>query len=206
MAEQEIAAQKVAVAGKRHYSLFTITGKPGIRWKLKDEGIAIEGDSLYWQKGEVPNTAALKNVREVRLMIGQTKDGVIGTCLITFRNLAELTVSSASAFGLPDDERAPVYAEFVNDLHTRLAAFKENQVAYFGGVSASRFKFGVAAFIIAGAFFVALPIMLLLITGETEALWIAASGVFFVYPMFRSMQRNAPQQYSPDAIPEELLP
>lgn len=109
-------------------------------------------------------------------------------------------------WGHPDDERAAIYAEFLTDLYARLAAIKDNKVEYFGGVAPSRFKFGLAAVILAGAFFVVLPLVLLLIARDSEALWIAAGGVFLIYPMFRGMQRNAPQAYAPDQIPEELMP
>lgn len=91
MAEQPVQSGAAAAGDRRHYDLFTITGKKGMPWKLRDEGIRIEDGSRFCQKGEVPNTASLKNVREIRLMVAQTKDGTSGSCLITFRNNAELT-------------------------------------------------------------------------------------------------------------------
>lgn len=197
-----------AASAKRDYALFTLTGAPRIRWKFHDEGIAIEGDQLSWQDGEVRKRASLKNVREVHLQCIETKDGAIGTCVITFRNLAKLTIRAASAHGSPDEERALVYAAFLKDLHDSIVAHnaKDARVDYVGGVSPLRFKVVVGAMIVAIAMFVALPVVLLFITGDSQALWLAAGGAFFVYPLFRSMQRSAPQKYQPDAIPEELLP
>lgn len=197
-----------AGSAKRDYALFAQTGALRMRWKLKNEGIAIEADQLSWHDGEIRKIASLKNLREVHLQCIETKDGAIGTCVITFRNLAKLTISSASAYGSPEEERARVYAAFLKDLHDSIVAHnaKDARIDYVGGVSPLRFKVVVGAMIVAIAMFVALPVVLLFVTGDFQALWIAAGGAFFVYPLFRSMQRSAPQNYQPDAIPEELLP
>lgn len=199
-------ADQAETTEKDHYGLFTITGKPGIRLALQDEGITIEADRLYWRDGEIEKTASLQNLREVRLQVGQTKDGTIGTCCLTFSNHATLTITSASKLGFPDEARSLVYADFLRDLHAVLAAQKGSRIRFAAGFTEGRHKFAVGAMILGAAFFVALPIGLFLFTGEAEALWITGTGVLFIYPLFRSMQRNAPQSYSPTAIPEELLP
>lgn len=197
-----------AGSAKREYALFTLTGAPRIRWKFKDEGIAIEGDRLSWQDGEIRKLASLKNLRKVHLQCVETKDGAIGICCVTFRNLAKLTVRSGSAYGSPDEERALVYAAFLKDLHDSIVAHNDQdaRIDYVGGASPLRFKFVVGAMIVAIAMFVVLPVVLLFVTRDIQALWIAGGGAVFIYPLFRSMQRNAPQKYQPDSIPEELLP
>lgn len=60
--------------------------------------------------------------------------------------------------------------------------------------------------IVAAAFFVGLPIVLLLLTGDVRSLFVLLGGALFVGPPLKTFRCNAPRTYSPDALPEDLLP
>ena len=60
--------------------------------------------------------------------------------------------------------------------------------------------------VIAGLFFVGLPLILVLLTGKAKALLIALAGFAFVFPVFKTMRKNEPRTYSPDSVPPDLLP
>jgi hypothetical protein len=59
---------------------------------------------------------------------------------------------------------------------------------------------------IGGAFFIVLPLVLLVITGEIETLFITLAGVAFIIPAFRTMRKNEPRTYNPDRLDEDLFP
>jgi hypothetical protein len=68
-----------------------------------------------------------------------------------------------------------------------------------------RYKGAVVVMVIAGLFFVATPLVLALITGDLQALMLMGAGVFFVWPFMRLVSNNTPRNYTPDALPDELI-
>ena len=58
---------------------------------------------------------------------------------------------------------------------------------------------------IAGLFFVATPLVLAILTGDMKALMLVGAGALFVWPFMRVLSNNTPRNYTPDALPDELI-
>lgn len=193
-------------APRRPYNLFTFRGEPRMRLKLTDEGVVLEDDRLAWQSPEGELWASLSEIAEIHLQLGQVSRRNIGACSIRFKKGPRLTVTSASTWGTPDEERARAYRDFTKDLHGRLAALPRNGVIFRAGSTELRQKFAVASLILGVLMFIFLPVGLLIVTGEPKALFLTIAGVFFLFPAFRTLQKNTPRNYSPQHVPVELLP
>lgn len=63
----------------------------------------------------------------------------------------------------------------------------------------------VVCAILLGVIGVAMPLVLLLIVQKLEVLWILAAGIGLCWPLARMIQTNAPRDYDPSFLPEELL-
>jgi len=134
------------------------------------------------------------------------KSGYFGSCEIIFRNGRKLTVNSLDSWGRADTGRFDDYAEFLQDLHAHLGEADKKRIRFVAGTTEGRQIVGKVSLVIGGAFFVVLPLVLLLITGEIKALFISLGGVAFIFPAFRVMKRNEPRTYNPDHLDDDLFP
>lgn len=199
MAETDIAASQ-------QYDLFTVLGARRLVLKLRDRGITLSADRLVWQTEGGELWANLAEISGIRMQLGQVAREPIGSCIISFRKGAPLNVTSANSWGKGDDDRARIYSRFVDDLHGRLAAMPPGSIEFAAGATQRQQTMGVVATAVAALLFFCLPLGLLLVTGNAEALAPLIGGAIFVYPLFRVLQKNKPRSYDPQAIPEELLP
>ena len=150
---------------------------------------------------------AYTEIVEIRLQTGHIpRSGDFGACAIKFRNGVLLTVNSLNSWGTPDDERVDPYITFVEDLHARLGQEDRGRIRFLAGNTDGRYRFGVFAAVLAGAFFVVLPLVLVFVTGESEALFLTLAGVFFVYPVIRVIRKNEPRSYNPQRLDDDLFP
>jgi hypothetical protein len=194
-------------ARRRDYSLFVRRNPGELALKLADEGVAIMGERVIWATVAGEDSRLLSEISAVHLSVAHiARYGDFGSCIIHFGEVAPLQVVGSSAFGFPDEERDPVYAAFVRDLHERLATRPTGAVRFLAGVSEGRLQAMQVMLIIAGLFFVALPLILLLLTGELGMLAAATAGGIFVAGIYGSTQKNRPRGYDPRHVPPELLP
>jgi hypothetical protein len=107
--------------------------------------------------------------------------------------------------GAGDDGQAGLYRDFVLDLHARLAALGNSSIAFTGGFGEARYKFGIGLMIVVGLFFLALPLVLMLITGETKILYTLYCAVLLAWLLYKVVVANRPQAYDPRSPPEELI-
>ncbi len=117
-----------------------------------------------------------------------------------------LTIAGITSLGKPSPERAGLYAAFVRDLHAHLGAGDRARIQFLAGNSAGRQKVGLVIMAVAVAFFVVMPIGLLVITGDVRALVVLVGGGLFVAPALKIFRQNAPRNYAPEDLPEDLLP
>jgi len=199
--------QDTSKAVRRDYSLF-VRREPGrLVLKLSDEGVAIAGDRVLWTTAAGEDSRPLSDVRGVHLSVSHTaRHGDFGSCIIHFCGIAPLQVVGSSAFGFPDEERNPVYAGFVRDLHKTLGEKPTGAVRFWAGVSEARLKVMRVMLVIAGLLFMVLPLLVLLVTGEIGMLAATAIGGIFVAGLYGWMQKNRPRGYDPHRVPPELLP
>lgn len=193
--------------GPQYYDLAHREDAPAMVWRYRDFGVTLTADALEWTTQGMKQRSALKEIAGIHLTFGNVpRSGDFGSCRITFRNGRFLIINSFDSWGTPASERAPVYRQFVRDLHARLAPEDRRRISFNAGHSTTRQTLGKVFLVLAGLLFVVLPIGLLLFTGELKGLFITVAGVGFVYPFYRAMKANEPRSYDPDDIPDELLP
>jgi len=193
-------------APPRHYSLFVSESTARIFWKLRDEGVTLSAEGISWHVDGRERARAWNEISGVNLATGYVhKQGSVYACTISFRDGVVLIVRSVSAWGHQDEEREPVYREFVETLHARLARPEFSDVRFIAGTTATKALGFKITLVIASLFFVGLPLVLVFLE-PLQALLIAAAGAAFVWPMWRMAQTNEPREYSPRDLPYELLP
>ncbi|MEI5664981.1 hypothetical protein WBO78_09165 [Bosea sp. CCNWLW174] len=194
-------------ARRRDYGLFVRPGARGLALKLADEGVALTDERLFWANGGGEETRPLSDISGVHLTVAHiTRHGDFGSCEIRFEGSAPLQVVASSAFGFPDEQRSPVYAAFIRDLHASLAQRPAGTVRFSAGVSEGRLRVMQVLLIIAGLLFVALPLVLLLLSGELGMLAAALAGGILVAGLYGWTEKNRPRGYDPRRVPPELLP
>ena len=207
MGGQGAEAEAKAGSERRRYELFVRRGTGGFVLKQSVEGVGLDGDLLFWSTplGEVARP--LSEISSVHLSTGHIpRHGDFGACSIAFVGAPPLIVSSNTAYGYADEARNRIYRAFLEDLHATLAARMPGKVRYSSGVSEARIAFIQVMLIVMGLLMVALPLVLLAMTGELSMLWVIFVGVGFVWGYFGWVQKNAPRTYEPDRIPPELMP
>lgn len=189
------------------YALF-VRRKPGrLALKLSEEGVAIAGERLFWTTAAGEDSRPLSDISAVHLSVVHiARHGDFGSCIIHFGGAAPLQVVGSSAFGFPDEQRDPVYAAFVRDLHQHLATRPADAVRFSAGVSEGRLQVMQVMLAITGLLFVALPLVLLLLSGDLRMLVATATGGILAAGLYGWAQKNRPRSYDPRHIPSELLP
>ncbi|HET7714709.1 MAG TPA: hypothetical protein VFK86_03700 [Bauldia sp.] len=195
-------------AKPRRYDLYIREGATaGLVWRYRDEGVVLTPLGLEWTASLTKRVVAYAEIRSIRVQTGHIpRSGFFGTCIITFRDGLTLTVNSLNSWGSPDEDRLDDYAEFLHDLHARLSEADRRRIHFYAGVTEERQMFGKAAIILGGAFFVVLPLVLLVATGEMKALFITLTGAAFIYPAYRTMKKNEPRTYDPTRLDDDLFP
>jgi hypothetical protein len=192
----------------RHYDLHFREGPAGgIIWRYRDSGVALSQKGIEWRAEGQQRFTDWSTIDQIRVQTGHIpKSGYFGSCQITFRNRRMLTVTSLDSWGSPDDSRLDDYAEFLQDLHAHLGEADRKRIRFVAGMTEGRQMFGKVAVVIGGAFFILLPLVLLLLTGEIKALFIMLGGAAFIIPTFRTVKRNAPRTYDPGHLDDDLFP
>ncbi len=200
-------AAPVRTFPERHYKLFLREGFSRFLWRLRDEGITLSGDTLRWEHDGRPRERSFDDLRDVRLTSAHIhKSGDVGLCQLKFSDGQLLTVQSTDMSGLADHDRAPIYGDFVRDLHKRLAARKGSTIAFHAGDDPRGRILTLIVVTIAILFFGALPLGLFLFKPGWETLGVLGAGAAFIWPVWKTMHRNEPRGYSPSQVPEDLLP
>ena len=204
--------QATASAGapdlRRHYDLHFREGPAGrFILRYRDSGMTLSAAGLEWHAAGERRFTDYASIIAIRLQTGHIpKAGYFGACKITFRNGRDLTVTSLDSWGSPDANRLAGYAEFVQDLHGHLGEADMARIRFEAGSTPGRQAFGTVAVVLGGLMFVVLPLGLLLLTGEPQALFITLAGLAFIFPAYRTMQRNRPRDYDPRHLDEDLFP
>jgi len=200
-------AEKAAGSEKRRYGLF-VRRSSGFALKHSDEGVGLHDGLLFWssEKGEVARP--LSEITGVHLSVAHiAQHGDFGACTITLPGTQPLIVSASSAYGYPEEERNEVYRAFLHDLHESLAATRPpGSVRFSSGVSEARLRVVQVMLVIMAVLFVALPLVLLLLTGEFALVaGLVAGGIFFA-GYYSWTVKNRPGTYEPERIPPDLIP
>lgn len=184
---------------------FRVAGGPRFVLWLTNHGVTVDDRDISYNVDGQAKTVAFAEITAVHLTSGSIGGDIIEQCKIELTSGDTITISNATPGGLPNKEQTRIYRDFVQDLHRRFAAGDHGGIRFMAGMSGTRYKGALAAIIIAALFFVATPLVLAVITGDAHALILTGTGVFFVWPFMRMLRNNTPRDYTPDALPDELI-
>jgi hypothetical protein len=194
------------VPDRKNYDLFFRMGKAKLSWRNAKPGITLTDDAIGWAAGDRQQEARLSDIARVHLQTGSIGQNTIASCRLGLRDGPTLLIASNNGHGLQDTVHDKLYAEFVQDLHARLAALRDSRIAFTAGFSAARYRLVTVTIVVAGLLFLVAPAALLVVTGSWQMVWALVVGAGLLWPLYRVMRANAPRSYDPRQIPRELLP
>ncbi len=191
----------------RRYDLFLREGRKLSFFRYTDQGVTLDAAGIGWTADGIERKQPYENIFSVRLQsVSMPRSSTFFVCTLEFRDGQRLIVTSASQYGLGDEENDKIYGQFIRDFHARIPLKERSRIQFCVGNTEGRQKFLWAMLVVAALFFVGTPIVLLLITGELQALLIAGAGFAFVYPVIQSARTNQPRNYSCEYLPDDLVP
>lgn len=191
----------------RRYDLFLRDDRKRFFFRYKDRGVTLDAPGIAWSAGGIEQKKSFEDIFSIHLKsanVGQSP--TIYTCVIEFHDGQQLLVTSTSEYGSGWEEQSKLYGEFVRDLHARISQKTRGEIEFRAGNTEGKQKFLWATLVVAILFFVATPVVLLLITGDLKALGITLAGVGLVYPLIRSAKANEPRTYRCEYLPDDLVP
>jgi hypothetical protein len=194
-------------ANPRSFDLFVRSDGKRLYFTNPDHAITVSDGALAWTSNGMDRQEPFGNIASIHLQTAQigNMSRVLDQCIVEFTDGVRLIVTNGAPNGLPDADKAPIYRDFVRDLHGRLAAGRYGSIRFSAGMAPWRYTGLKITLVIAGLLFVAAPAVLGLAFGDLKGLGLAVGGVFLGAPFVRMLLNNAPRDYTPDALPEQLL-
>lgn len=194
-------------ASPAHYNLYLRDGRKKFFFRYHDEGIVLDDKGLACTLYGIEQKQPYENIVSVRLqMTSIPKSDALYTCTIGFRDGRQIAIANASKYGSAEDQRTVLYGQFVRDLHKRIPKPERSRIRFYAGNTESQQRILIATLVIAGLFFVGLPLALLLYIQKLEVLGVLLTGAAFIYPLWRSANANEPRTYHSKYLPDELVP
>lgn len=180
----------------------------GFVWAIKTRGLRLDDNGLTFTSERETRTIGFSEIRSVRLHTAYANAGEtpLGICKIGFRRFRNLTVLSGDSQLRADETQRAAYHAFVHDFHRRIPPADRARIAFNGGLSDTRHMILSAAMIAGAALFGVLPLVLIFVAPSFHTLGVAAAAWGLAYAGWKSWSRNRPRPYSPDRIPDDLLP
>jgi hypothetical protein len=191
---------------RKSYDLYIRPGERRLVWSYADQGVTLSDDAIAWVADGRSFQAPLRDIVEVHLQLGYVESNAVGSCRLRFADGSGLSIVSSNKRGLEDAALDQLYVAFVHDLHERLAAQRDAHPAFTAGFGEGRYVCGKILGVVAVLFFIVMPIVLLLVTGEWKLALMTYTGAILVWPLYKVMQANAPRAYDPHHVPPELMP
>jgi len=146
------------------------------------------------------------DILQVNLSFVSTKHNSFYQCDLKLKTGSSLLFKSQHYAGIANfEDRSADYSDFINGLHKILNASGLG-IKYKKGISSVGYYASMAVFIIAGILFPIVSIGML-IGGQ---IIFGALGVFVSIMLFlrmkKYMKKNKPGEYTPDQLPETLIP
>jgi hypothetical protein len=181
----------ICLAGRRLY------------WRNRNHGVTLGPDCIAWtmdgNAGEMP----YGNIVAVHLNSAGQKV-TADQCTITFADGSGLLIVNTDPGGYADAQRAPVYRDFVHDLHARLAAKGSGAIRFTAGAPAWRYRTMLVGAIAAAPLFAAAGLAGFLILHLWKGLLLLLVGEYFCWTLGRRALANTPRDYTPEQLPEQL--
>lgn len=180
----------------------------GFVWAIETRGLRVDDSGLTFTSERETRTIRFSEIRSIRLHTAYANAGEtpLGICQIGFRQFRNLTVLSGDAQSRADETQRAAYHAFVRDFHRRIPPADRRRIAFNGGLSDARHLIVSIAMIAGAVLFGVLPLVLIFVAPSWHTLGVAAAAWALAYAGWKSWSRNRPHAYSPDSIPDELLP
>jgi hypothetical protein len=188
-------------ASETSYDLYLRAGKSGLYFRNDNHGVTLGDERIAWSSEGQSDSAPFKNVASVHLQSG----GGLNQCLIEFADGYLLTIIDGNAYGVADEKQTPVYRAFVQDLHARLIAAGSTSIRFTAGYMGARYHVVLVSALLLGLICFVGPVIMLVFTGEFRLLIATIVGGSLCWPLVRMIGNNAPRNYDPMRLPEELL-
>lgn len=190
-----------------HFDLLFREAAPGLYWKLEEGGVTLDADGLSWKHEQDDRRYRYADFASIQLCttIGG-KEGNIYFSVLRFRDGTVVTFYSGTSRGAVDERGAGIYADFIRILHARLNTLKPAGIEYRAGQTAARYYVVLGSVVVLTCAVVVLPLVMLAIVREWEVLIALLVGAGFTWPMWKLAQASRPRTYSPDAVPEDVVP
>ena len=203
------AARDVPAPVLRRYDIHFLVNDRRFFWRNPNCGIAIidagMDSALEWHDDVVAMRRRWTDIIAVSLTSASDGSDAVNQCRIAFRDGSTLTATDANASGTVDHDRTPLYRDFVNALHRRLATAPEGTIRFTAGLSEGRHTALTIAIFLAILLFVGTPFVLLFIVRDWRVLGTLAAGAAFIWPFWKMLENNRPRRYDPRHPPTELM-
>jgi hypothetical protein len=193
-----------STAGQRTYDLCINIAGRRLFWRNRNHGVTLGNDTIAWTMDGNAMETAYGNIVAVHLnSTGQkvTTD----RCTIAFADGSALLIVNTDAGGYRDTKLAPLYRDFVRDLHARLAGDRYTGIRFTAGVPRWRYWTMLISAIAAAPAFAAAGIAGYFIFHQWNFLLLLLVGDYFCWTLGRRALANRPRDYTPDKLPEVLL-
>ncbi|ARQ00085.1 hypothetical protein [Pseudorhodoplanes sinuspersici] len=190
------------------YPLYFVDGDTGMSWSIDTRSVRLDAAGVTFTSERETRTIAFREIRSIRLQTTFVRgdDIPIGICTVRFGNYRKLTIFSGDSHGRADADQRQHYIDFIRDFHRRIPMHDRNRIGFNGGLSETRYMIVSTAMLAGALLFGALPAFLILWKPSFETFGIAFTSGGFVYAGWRVWNRNRPGDYSPDHVPDDLLP
>ncbi len=198
--------QPPPAAPESRYDLYLRAGRSiGFYFRNANHGVSLTAERINWTFDDKSDGAPYQNIRSVHLQSGGDWRDPVNTCLITFADGYKLALTNSNDTGAgADEERRPVYRDFVRDLHGRLAASRIS-IKFTAGLQGIRYPLIVACSVALGIICVGVPIVVMVLQRSIGPIMALLAGVALYWPLMKMIEKNAPRNYDPQHPPEELL-
>lgn len=190
----------------RHHDLYIRTGDSGFYLRNDNHGVTLATKRIGWTFDGQEDGAPFANIRSVHL---QTAGGdfrnPMAMCRITFADGHVLIVTNANDRGIADDERRPLYRDFVYDLLARLAELPQGDISFTCGLQGLRYPIVITCGVLLGLICIGVPVVAMIATRSFGPLTVLFAGVGLYWPLISFIEKNAPRSYDPRHPPDELL-
>jgi hypothetical protein len=188
----------------RNFDVYFSIGGRRFYFRNPNHGVTLSDDGIAWSVDGRDDHAAFANIRTIHLQSGGDWRNTIDQCRLEFADGMSLAVTNGNSLGMPEDRQIPLYRAFVRDLHRRAVA-ANTAIRFSAGYPPGRYWTVFVGAILLGLMFVGIPLVMLIITADMKILALLLTGCFFCWPLAKMVRNNAPRDYSPNSLPDELL-
>jgi hypothetical protein len=190
--------------GARTYDLCINVAGRRLFWRNPNHGVTLGNNTIAWTMDG--GTMEMKYGDIVAVHLNSAGQKVTADrCTITFAGGSGLLIVNTDPGGYRNAECATRYRDFVHDLHARLAYGRYPGIRFTAGVPRWRYLAMLGSAIAAAPLFVLAGLGGYLIYHLWNGLLLLLVGEYFCWKLGRRALANAPRDYAPDRLPEELL-